>query len=884
MPQQEANECITLDIGHDGRLYSKCQVTDYMLRGHELEHLNVMSFFVDTYERPVNAKARAEFNSLETNDTDHYTSRGRPRHTRVQYLSSHPNYLSKERVVRPKGHNNLPNFIGRYFPRRDDPDERRYYCACMLILLKPWRNLDMDLKRADETWEAAFNAFLASAPEKTRHILSGIQYFHDCESAARQSSNVTPSNDVDHENQEDELTLDEDVPGNSSHARELTEEGLQIILQNQGSPREELHAQIAVETARNLRIFSDDEDTWESSTGGLPAPATDGDMEKLLRWKEQLNQDVNNQNVGVSSSQGPVDNVNGDSSEGPSVERQENPALADQGQVSYVPSGEETSEEALSAVDPSMLKDDQFRAYDIITWHLNQTLAGSKPPPLRMLLHGEGGTGKSKVIQTITEYFQSKGAKHMLLKAAYTGVAASLIEGKTTHTIGMISQASKKNGVSAETKAKLQKFWKNYNYLIIDEISMIGKIFLALLSRMISIGKTGAASDQSFGGMNVILCGDFHQFPPVAGRASDALYFPINLGREFDIIDMQLGRKIYEEFTTVVILKEQVRCTDPVWHDFLRHLRYGRVQERHLTMLRTLVLGDPTCLPTDFTEAPWNNSSLVTPRHAVRKHWNDSAIRKHCRETGQRLFICPAQDKIKGRALTLVERYAVATRATKGGSRSEKRQELPDKIEVAIGMKVMVTFNVQTDLDITNGARGTVVDIILDPEEPPLTDDCIITLKYLPVYMLVKLSRTRANTLEGLEEAVVPVEPITKTFQIKLVSPAGKELKRSVRRRQFPMTAAYGFTDYRSQGQTIPYVVVDIATPPTGSLSLFNLYVALSRSSGRSTIRLLRDFDNNLFRKSHAPELLAEDDRLKELDQTTKSWWQKMGRDTRQNP
>ncbi|KAI5981217.1 hypothetical protein EDD15DRAFT_2184130 [Pisolithus albus] len=56
------------------------------------------------------------------------------------------------------------------------------------------------------------------------------------------------------------------------------------------------------------------------------------------------------------------------------------------------------------------------------------------------------------------------------------------------------------------------------------------------------------------------------------------------------------------------------------------------------------------------------------------------------------------------------------------------------------------------------------------------------------------------------------------------------------------MTPAYAFTDYRAQGQTLPCVVVDIATPPSGGLNLFNLYMALSRSAGRSTIRLLRDF------------------------------------------
>ena len=62
------------------------------------------------------------------------------------------------------------------------------------------------------------------------------------------------------------------------------------------------------------------------------------------------------------------------------------------------------------------------------------------------------------------------------------------------------------------------------------------------------------------------------------------------------------------------------------------------------------------------------------------------------------------------------------------------------------------------------------------------------------------------------------------------------------------MTAAYAFTDYWSQGQTILAVLVDIATPPSGGLMLFNLYVALSRSSGRSTLRLLRDFDDKLYR------------------------------------
>ncbi|KAI0681790.1 hypothetical protein C8T65DRAFT_545028, partial [Cerioporus squamosus] len=88
------------------------------------------------------------------------------------------------------------------------------------------------------------------------------------------------------------------------------------------------------------------------------------------------------------------------------------------------------------------LRPDQYRAYDIVVWHLEQTLAGVPVPPLRMILYGEGGTGKSRVIQTVTEAFAVHSSTFMLVKAAYTGIAASLINGKTTHVIAHMSVGS----------------------------------------------------------------------------------------------------------------------------------------------------------------------------------------------------------------------------------------------------------------------------------------------------------------------------------------------------------------------------------------------------------------------------------------------------------
>ncbi|KAI9061024.1 hypothetical protein FKP32DRAFT_1576518, partial [Trametes sanguinea] len=88
---------------------------------------------------------------------------------------------------------------------------------------------------------------------------------------------------------------------------------------------------------------------------------------------------------------------------------------------------------ALEAVDVQSLKTDQLRAYNIVKWHLDETLRGAAISPLRMCLVGEGGTGKSRVIQTITQYFASRGVEYLLVKGAYTGIAAALIGGKTTH-------------------------------------------------------------------------------------------------------------------------------------------------------------------------------------------------------------------------------------------------------------------------------------------------------------------------------------------------------------------------------------------------------------------------------------------------------------------
>ena len=53
-------------------------------------------------------------------------------------------------------------------------------------------------------------------------------------------------------------------------------------------------------------------------------------------------------------------------------------------------------------------------------------------------------------------------------------------------------------------------------------------------------------------------------------------------------------------------------------------------------------------------------------------------------------------------------------------------------------------IDIVTNLDITNGARGTIVGIVLNPEEPLLGDNSIVILKHLPWCVLVKLNHEKS--------------------------------------------------------------------------------------------------------------------------------------------
>jgi hypothetical protein len=133
----------------------------------------------------------------------------------------------------------------------------------------------------------------------------------------------------------------------------------------------------------------------------------------------------------------------------------------------------------------------------------------------------------------------------------------------------------------------------------------------------------------------------------------------------------------------------------------------------------------------------------------------------------------------------------------------------------------VIVMNISTEASIANGTRGVIEDIILDPREQRTlpNEDGAICLKYPPAMVLFKPEHDTHARFADIPAGLVPITPSTTRFTIKTDDNRVFHIKR----RQLPMTDAYTFTDYKSQGQTIEYVIVDIGDPPTGHMSPFGV-------------------------------------------------------------
>jgi len=490
---------------------------------------------------------------------------------------------------------------------------------------------------------------------------------------------------------------------------------------------------------------------------------------------------------------------------------------------------------------------------------------------LRMLVLGSGGTGKTKLIRAVTETFQYYDKLDILAKCATTGIAVVEIGACTLHSwVALPNKIPKDDDwLERASKASMEKRCANMKgkeFLIVDKVSMENKVTECCLSEI--TGQSRAQEEKGrahepFGSMHDIKFGDFHQFPPV-GNPTGALY--VDRPKK-DSKQALLGREIFLQFNKVVILDKQNRIKDETWNGILGQLRIDECSVDDLHEIEKLVLTNPECDIPDFSKAPWDQAILVTPQHSVRNLWNEHALAKHCTKTGNQRYIVSAEDKSRkgNETLTTEARLAIA------GLDDKQTGKLPASVHMAIGMKAMVIVNMATEADIANGTWGVIQDIIMDEreEESDPNEDGAIVLKYPPAMLLFRPDKKTNLTFLGLPTGIIPLTPSEALFTVT----DRTNQKNKLTRRQYAMTAGYVLTDYKAQGQTIEYVIIDIGRPPTGSLSPFSAYVALSRSRGRDTIRLLRDFDPNLFQNHPSEALRLDMKRLEQLNGVTKGEW-----------
>lgn len=165
--------------------------------------MSFIDYFVNTYEERTRIQAQSNEEPNEDNEEIPGRRGGRPRDIRAAYQADHPRSSTMHRVIWSTGHRNLPNIIGPWLERNDDPTTYPLHCASVLACLKPWRALE-ELKSDCTSWTEALDIFLAGANEHRCCIQANIQYYYQCRDQADEAlesmgeSELNEGEDLDH--------------------------------------------------------------------------------------------------------------------------------------------------------------------------------------------------------------------------------------------------------------------------------------------------------------------------------------------------------------------------------------------------------------------------------------------------------------------------------------------------------------------------------------------------------------------------------------------------------------------------------------------------------------------------------------------------------------
>jgi ATP-dependent DNA helicase PIF1 len=222
-----------------------------------------------------------------------------------------------------------------------------------------------------------------------------------------------------------------------------------------------------------------------------------------------------------------------------------------------------------------------------------------------VLLTGPAGAGKTYVLNQFIR--QAKADSKHVAVTATTGLAATHLGGNTIHAWSGI-------GVSDELSDDFEDYLlksrrdiiETTDVLIIDEVSMLHDYRLDMVD---TVARTVRDDPRPFGGIQVVLCGDFFQLPPVNR----------NSGKQGGFVT---GSSAWADLDLVICyLDEQHRQDDPEFLEVLNALRGGDVRRRHAEALMERI--DTHLEDDNITELHTTNIDVESINHG-RLHELDS--------------------------------------------------------------------------------------------------------------------------------------------------------------------------------------------------------------------------------------------------------------------
>ena len=188
-------------------------------------------------------------------------------------------------------------------------------------------------------------------------------------------------------------------------------------------------------------------------------------------------------------------------------------------------------------------------------------------------LTGAAGSGKTHVLNAYVAYLKERGVATAV--TASTGIAATHLGGMTIHSWSGIGIKEDLTEFDIELLLQKEHLWGRYQktkVLIIDEVSMVHPRMFDALDRL---ARAMRGTDTVFGGMQVVLSGDFFQLPPIT-KGGGVAY--VDSSRAWKSMDVR-----------VCYLEEQYRQEDVSLENMLQEIRTGDISLQTQELFEALV-------------------------------------------------------------------------------------------------------------------------------------------------------------------------------------------------------------------------------------------------------------------------------------------------------